>query len=86
MYTYKPAVVRHKAILFTINKLYRPNMSPLELYEATKGFWVLGPRKDTADYAMAVYQGVVLEVYQIDHWLPAGTLNYQTRDPSLYVK
>jgi hypothetical protein len=28
---------------------------------------------------MAVYQGVVREVYRIRAWHPAGTLQYQTR-------
>ncbi len=52
----KPTIVHHKAILITINKLYRSNMTPLELYEATRGIWVVGPRRNRAEYAMAVYQ------------------------------
>ena len=31
---------------------------------------------------MAVYQGIVREVYRIDQWHPAGTLEYRTRDSS----
>jgi len=80
MLTAKPGVVRHKAILITINKLYRSDMTPQELYEATRGIWVIGPRRDRAEYAMAIYQGIVREVYRIDKWYPAGTLEYQTRD------
>jgi hypothetical protein len=71
--------VQHKAILVTINKLYRPKMTPLELYEATRGVWVLGPNREKADYVMAVYQGIVLEVYHVKRWLPACTLEYKTR-------
>lgn len=78
----KPVKVRHKAILITINQLYRSNMTPLELYEATRGIWVVGPRRNKAEYAMAVYQGIVREVYRITEWYPAGTLDYQTRDSS----
>lgn len=78
----KPVKVRHKAILITINKLYRSNMTPLELYEATRGIWVVGPRRNKAEYAMAVYQGIVREVYRIGQWYPAGTLEYQTQDSS----
>lgn len=78
----KPTIVRHKAILITINKLYRSNMTPLELYEATRGIWVVGPRRNRAEYAMAVYQGVVREVYRIQEWHTSGTLEYQTRDSS----
>ena len=80
MLTATPVVVHHKAILITINKLYRSNMTPQELYEATRGIWVIGPRRDRAEYAMAVYQGIVREVYRINKWYPAGTLEYQTRD------
>jgi len=76
----RPVDVRHRAILITINKLYRTDMTPLELYEATRGIWVLGPRRENAEYAMAVYQGIVREVYRIHTWHPSGTLQYQTRD------
>jgi len=30
--------------------------------------------------AMSVYQGVVREVYRIEQWHPAGTLEYKTLD------
>ena len=82
MLTAKPVTVQHKAILITINKLYRSDMTPLELYEATRGIWVVRPSLNKAHYAMAVYQGIVREVYEIDQWHPAGTLVYQTRDTS----
>ena len=80
MLTAKPVVVREPALLITINQLYRSGMSPLELYEATRGFWVIGPRREKAELALAVYQGVVREVYRIRAWYPAGTLEYKTRD------
>ena len=67
-------------MLFRISKTYRLRMSDAELYEATRGIWVVpGPRKDNAKYAMAVYQGVVREVYRIDKWDPAGATPYPTR-------
>jgi hypothetical protein len=76
----KPSVVRHRAMLITINRLYRSDMSPEELYEATRGIWVIGLRRERAEYAMAVYQGIVREVYKIEKWHPAGTLPYRFRD------
>jgi hypothetical protein len=78
----KPVKIRHKVLLITINKLYRSDMTPQELYEATRGIWVVGKRRDKAEYAMAVYQGIVREVYRIAQWFPAGTTKYQTRDSS----
>jgi hypothetical protein len=35
---------------------------------------------------MALYQGIVLEVYRIKQWYPAGTLKYKTRDSSDFKK
>jgi hypothetical protein len=78
----KPIQVRHKAILLTINRLYRSHMTPLELYETTRGIWRVGTRRNEAEYALSLYQGIVLEVYRIDQWYPAGTLEYRTRDSS----
>jgi hypothetical protein len=80
MLTAKPVVVREPAILITINQLYRSGMSPQELYEATRGFWVVGPRREKAELALAVYQGVVREVYRIRAWHQAATSEYATRD------
>lgn len=82
MFTAKPVEVRHHVILITINQLYRSDMTAEELYEATRGIWVLGERREKAEYAMAVYQGIAREVYRIRQWYPAGTLEYTTRDPS----
>jgi uncharacterized protein len=76
--------VVHDAVLITINKRYRSNMTEKELYESTRGVWVIGSRRDKAEYAMAVYQGIVREVYSIKAWYPAGTLVYETREPIDY--
>ena len=54
-------------------------MSDLALYEATRGVWRIGRRRDNVRYALAVYQGIIQEVYEIDHWQPAWTTPYKTR-------
>jgi len=79
MLTAKPTIVREKALLITINRLYRSDMRAEELYEATKGIWIIGPRREQVELALAVYQGVVREVYRVRAWHPAGTLPYRTR-------
>lgn len=76
----KPVEIHHNAILLTINTLYRSGMSPLELYETTRGCWRVGLRRNKVEYALALFQGIVLGVYKIDQWYPAGTLEYKTRD------
>lgn len=80
MLSAKPVRVRHKAILITINKRYRSDMTAEELYEATRGIWVVGTQRERVEFGMAVYQGIVREVYRIQRWHPAGTLKYRTRD------
>ena len=82
MLTAKPVEVVHKTLLITINRLFRSDMSSQELYEATRGVWKIGPKRDEVEFAFAVYQGVVREVYQVEAWFPAGTLSYFTRDAS----
>jgi hypothetical protein len=83
MWTAKKIKVQHKAILLTINSLYRSDMSKEELYETTRGIWKVGEtNRNKVEFAMALYQGIVLEVYRINQWHPAGTLKYNTRDSS----
>ena len=76
----KPVVVEENALLIRISRVYHSNMTPLELYEATRGTWRLGPRRNKAEFAFAVYHGVVVEVYRINRWLPAGSTDYTTRN------
>jgi len=78
-YAVHPVKITHPALLVRINKLYRHNMSPIELYEATRGVWKLGARREQVKYALAVFEGVVREVYTIHSWHPARTFPYKTR-------
>jgi len=72
-YTKRKVQIEVPAILIRINKLYRYGMSLAELYDATRSAWKLGPKKERAEYAFAVYDGVVREVYKITGWFPGGT-------------
>ena len=72
--------VRLPALLIRISRLYWHDMTPLELYEATRGTWKLGERREGARYAFAVFEGVVREVYEIEAWHRAGTTPYAMRD------
>ncbi len=67
-------------LLIRVNQLFRPGMSPVELYEITRGVWVLGERRQGVQFALAVFQGIVHEVYAIESWHPAGSTNYVTRE------
>jgi uncharacterized protein len=82
-YAAEPVEVTHPMLLIRINRLYRHNMSALELYEATRGVWRLSRRREGARYACAVFEGVVREVYRIDSWHDANTTGYETRQAEL---
>lgn len=69
-------------MLIKINKLYRNDMNAYELYEATRAYWRVSlEQAKKVKYALAVYYGMVLEVYEITEWLPAfSTMMYQKVD------
>jgi hypothetical protein len=71
--------ITEPTILIRINQMYRHTMTPIELYEATRGAWVIGPNRNRAKYAFAVYEGIVREVYQIQGWFPCGSTEMFTR-------
>lgn len=79
-YAAQPVDIKHPVLLIRVNKLYRHNMSEQELYEVTRGVWKLGPRREQAKYALAVFEGLVREVYHIEEWKSAGSHPYKTRN------
>lgn len=73
--------VTDNIMLININKRYHNNMSSLELYESTRGFWRVSKTKaNDVDYVLAVYGGAVLEVYEVAGWYDALTTMMFTRD------
>lgn len=72
-YTRKKASIREPSILIRINKLYRYGMTDAELYDATRSAWKVGSKREMAQLALSVFEGVVREVYSISQWLPAGS-------------
>ena len=67
-----PKDIKDNIMLIRINRLYRNDMTPLELYEATRGYWkVKLENAKKVDYVLSVYDGMVLEVYEVVEWLPA---------------
>lgn len=72
-------------VVIKINKSYHDNMSAEELYDYTRGIW---RRKiesvSEAEYALSVVFGLVVEVFEIDRWMPATQAAFKTRtcDPA----
>jgi len=79
-YRRRPVRVQEPSILIRINDLYRPSMSASELYDATRASWPLGRRRERVKYALAGFEGIVREVYEITSWLPAGS-TFNSRNP-----
>lgn len=75
----QPATITDPVMVIRIQRGFRPDMSAQELYEITRGVWVVGMRRDEARYVLAVYNRVVLEVYTVDAWHSAGSTEYTTR-------
>jgi Uncharacterized protein conserved in bacteria len=79
-YAAPPAVITDPVMLIRSNRLYWHGMPAQELYEATRGVWKVAKwRQQEVKYALAVFEGVVREVYTIESWHPAGQTPYQTR-------
>lgn len=73
------ADITDPVVVIRIQRAYRPDLSAQALYEVTRGVWVMGPRRTKARYALAIFDRIVREVYEIDAWHPAGTTPYETR-------
>jgi len=65
-------------ILIRINHLFHFDMTDIELYDATRSAWVLGKDREKAKYVFSVFDGIVLEVYEVTAWFKAGS-TYNSR-------
>jgi hypothetical protein len=45
-------------------------MNDEELYEITRGNWVVGERRNKAKFGFCVCNGIVRQVYEIQKWFP----------------
>ncbi len=74
------AKIEEPSIIFRISKLYSPGCSAAELYDLTRGRWVLGPKREQAKLAFSVYKNIILEVYEIGRWYEGGTTPSTRKD------
>lgn len=75
----RTATVTEPALLIRIAQTFDPKMSRAQFYEATRGVWRLGNRREAVRFALAVADGTVREVFEVREWHPAGSTPYQTR-------
>lgn len=63
--------LEHSVIIININKKYNRGNSSDAIYLATKQAWVVGEhRRNTVQYALSEYSGIIIEVFQIEEWYP----------------
>ncbi|MEK5037066.1 LEM-3-like GIY-YIG domain-containing protein [Sporosarcina sp. FSL K6-3457] len=77
-YEREKVYIDEPAILIRINRLFRYDMTDIELYDATRGVWKIGENREKAKYALAVFDGIVHEVYEVIAWFQAGS-TFNTR-------
>ena len=66
----KPVSITEPTVLININRAYYYGITPHQLYDFTRSCWKIGAKRDCAEYALAVYRGIVREVYRIAAWVP----------------
>ena len=76
--------VEEPALLININKTFHYGISEIELYDATRSAWVVGQNREKAEYAFAIYEHIVQEVYEIKGWFPNNS-TFNTRKHELNV-
>jgi hypothetical protein len=67
-------LAEHPVVLIRIPPAFRRG-TDRQLYEATRGWWKAGARRERAEWAFAVNEGVVRAVYRITGWEPARAGN-----------
>lgn len=77
-YNKEEAKIEESSLLIRINQLFHYGMSPVELYDATRGSWKVGSSRDKVKLAFAVYNGVIQEVYTVLQWFESGKTLYSS--------
>jgi hypothetical protein len=86
-YSSKKANIDEKVVLIKLSQSFRYNMDPIDLYEYTRGIWVISEdRRKNTKYAFAVYDGVIQETYKIQSWFEAGSTFSSRHDKESWKK
>lgn len=72
--------IKEPSIIIVINQLYQRGMSQDELFRVTSGNWVIGKRREKAQYAFAVANSLVRQVYRIENWYLVTDSHAKTRE------
>jgi len=73
-YSIKQVDVTEKVLLIKLSTTFRYNMSPSDLYDNTRGIWIISEkRRKEVEYVFTVYDGIVQETYNVLQWFPGGS-------------
>ncbi len=61
-------IITEPVILVTVNRLFERNMNEDEIFEITRGDWVVGERRNKAKYVFCVAYSIVRQVYEVQEW------------------
>ena len=78
-YNSKEARITEPVLLIKLSDTFRYNMDPMELYDYTRGIWMVNEnRVKNVSYAFSIYDGIIQETYKALEWFPAGS-TYSSR-------
>jgi hypothetical protein len=80
IYNPQKANIKEPSLLIKINQTFTYSLEPNELYDATRQFWRIGIDREKVEYAFAVFDGIIQEVYKVISWHKAGT-TFSSRHP-----
>ena len=80
IYEPEKANISEPSLLIKITRSFSYSLSPHELYDATRQFWRIGIDREQVEYAFAVFDGLIQEVYKVVSWHKAGT-TFSSRQP-----
>jgi hypothetical protein len=79
-YAPEEAEILHRVVFVKLADTFRKGMSADALYEAACGVWSLSPETASKhNYVLALWEGLVVEVYHVVRWQPANPAHYPTR-------
>lgn len=79
-YAPEEAEILHRVVFVKLAETFRKGMSPEELYESARGVWSLSSEAASkCNYVLALWEGLVVEVYHVARWQPANPAHYPKR-------
>lgn len=79
-YAPEEAEILHRVVFVKLADTFRKGMSADALYEAARGVWNLSVEyAQDYGYVLALWEGLVVEVYHVVRWQPANPAHYPTR-------